>query len=367
MGRIAISLSGDGRGHATRVRAIVDHLRVDHAISIYTSGDAFEMLAPAYRGTDVVVNKLECLRFGYDASGRVKAMTTALGAARYLRRFPAVLRRLERTLADESPDLVIGDFEPALPRVAARLGIPHISINHQHFLLAYDLSTLPGWLRFHAIYMGWVVRLYDAPAVARVVSSFYFPPLRRGLRHVTQTGVLLRPSVLAVDPQDGGYLVAYWRRQAPPGALDMLGGIGCEVRVYGLGKRSAVGNLRFFEADEERFVADLASSRALVCTAGNQLVGEAIYLRKPVFAIPEPGNYEQYMNAHFVAQMGVGEWASAKSLSRQRLEAFLECSGEYGCNSPLSQIDGLPRAISVVRRQLSRVGGYSVQQDPVVV
>jgi len=79
------------------------------------------------------------------------------------------------------------------------MGIPHVSLNHRPFLLTYDLRSLPSWLRLHTLHMGWLVRAYDCPAVARVVSSLYFPPLRNGCKHVTQTGVLLRPSVLEAE------------------------------------------------------------------------------------------------------------------------------------------------------------------------
>jgi uncharacterized protein (TIGR00661 family) len=368
MAKVAISLSGDGRGHATRVRALVERLREDHAVTIYTSGDAYSMLGPAYANSEVRVLRLECLRFGYDRDGKVRLGATLAGAASYLRRFPGLVSELAGSLSRDMPDLVISDFEPALPRAAARLGIPHISINHQHFLLTYDLRSLPAWLRVHASYMGLVVRLYDAPAVARVVSSFYFPPLKLGCGNVTQTGVLLRPQVLDAEVSNrGGHIVAYWRRQAPQGAMDALRGLDCEVRVYGLGARRAEGNLRFFAADEAGFVSDLASSRALVCTAGNQLVGEAIFLRKPVFAIPEPGNYEQYINAYFVARMGAGEWAAPGRFGVERLRAFLDSGDSFGSDLALARADGLPRALAVVRRQLMGVRRLSVAKDPVVV
>ena len=162
------------------------------------------------------------LRFGYGAAGNVSMGRSLAGAIQYLLGLPELLARLRVSLAVEQPDLVISDFEPALPRAARQMGIPHVSLNHQHFLLTYDLRSLPAWLRLHTLYMGCVVRAYDSPAVARVVSSFYFPPLRTGCKNVTQTGVLLRPSVLEAERSRQSHLVAYWRRQAPAGALDAL-------------------------------------------------------------------------------------------------------------------------------------------------
>jgi uncharacterized protein (TIGR00661 family) len=255
-------------------------------------------------------------------------------------------------MAVERPDLVISDFEPALPRAARQLGIPHISLNHQHFLLTYDLRSLPAWLRLRALYMGWVVRAYDSPAVARIVSSFYFPPLRRGPTDVTQIGVLLRPLILEAESSNHAHLVAYWRRQAPPGALESLAALKREVRIYGLGRRVSEGRLRFMAADEEGFVADLASCAALICTAGNQLVGEAIYLQKPVLAIPEAGNYEQYINAHFLAQMNAGSWIAPHKITTAGVRHFLDRAEQFHSTVPNGRMNGLPTALRLLGRHL---------------
>ena len=352
MARIFISLSGDGRGHATRVRALTECLRERHTVVIHTSGQGYDFLARAYAGTEVQVRRIPGLHFGYGAEGNVLLGATFRETARYLHGLPALLARLRVSLAVEQPELVIGDFEPALPWAARQLGIPHVSLDHQHFLLTYDLRSLPGWLRLHTLYMGLVVRAYDSPAAARVVSSFYFPPLRRGCEHVTQTGVLLRPAVLAAEPSSQSHVVVYWRRQAPPGALDALAQLRREVRVYGLGPQESRGPLRFQAADEDRFVADLASCAALICTAGNQLVGEAIYLRKPVLAIPEPGNYEQFVNAHFLAQMRAGTWMASHDFTVERVRQFLERAPQFRSNVPPARMNGLPAALAALRPHL---------------
>jgi uncharacterized protein (TIGR00661 family) len=352
MAKIFVSLSGDGRGHATRVRALAESLRQHHLLIIYTSGQAYDFLARVYAGSDVQVRAIPGLNFGYNGAGKVRLWPTLAGLAKYLQRLPLLLGLLRVRLAVEQPDLVISDFEPALPRAARQMGIPHISLNHQHFLLSYDLRSLPAWLRLHAIYMGWVVRAYDSPAVSRIVSSFFFPPLRPGCDRVTQTGVLLRPTVLETEPSNQTHLVAYWRRQAPAGALEALAQLNREVHIYGLGQQEPRGRLRFLAADEDRFVADLASCAALVCTAGNQLVGEAIYLRKPVLAIPEPGNYEQYVNAHFLGQMHAGTWVAPHQFTIGQLRKFLDRAADFRSTEPAARMHGLPAVLSVLRRNL---------------
>jgi uncharacterized protein (TIGR00661 family) len=364
MGRIFISLSGDGRGHATRVRALAERLRERHSLVIHSSGQGYEFLARTYSGSDVQVRQIAGLRFGYGASGNVRIGRTLIGALEYMRRLPELVAVLQSSLAEEQPDLVISDFEPALPRAANRMGIPHISLNHQHFLLTYDLRSLPIWLRFHISYMSLVVRAYDSPAVARIVSSFYFPPLRPGMSNVTQIGVLLRDSVLKAEPVSGAHLLVYWRRQAPRSALHALTQLNREVHVYGLGHREPHGRVSFHVADEARFVADLASCSALICTAGNQLVGEAIYLGKPVLAIPEPGNYEQYINAHFVGRMNAGTWIAPRQFTSERLSQFLDRAGSFRSTVPASRMDGLPTALAVLHPFLDGTIGAAKPTHP---
>ena len=54
-----------------------------------------------------------------------------------------------------------------------------------------------------------------------------------------------------------------------------------------------------------------------------------MFLRKPVFALPEPGNHEQYINAHYLAESGAGEWSELDTVTPGRIRRFLEKVEEY--------------------------------------
>jgi len=82
--------------------------------------------------------------------GRLDHTATALFAAPYLARLPERVLRWSRELERAGADLVISDFEPLLPRAARQAGVPHSSVDHQHFLVAYDLSSLRPELRLRA-------------------------------------------------------------------------------------------------------------------------------------------------------------------------------------------------------------------------
>jgi uncharacterized protein (TIGR00661 family) len=120
----------------------------------------------------------------------------------------------------------------------------------------------------------------------------------------------------------GDHLIAYLRREHCTGPLKALIRSGSKVIVYGLGERPPLGNVTFKPVDPFTFVDDLATSRGLVSTAGNQLVGEALYLRKPVFAIPEDGNFEQHINAWFLRDSGCGVTAPVERFTREAVWRF---------------------------------------------
>ena len=352
MPRIFYSVAGEGRGHATRVRTLVERLRESCEIVLYASGDAYDLLTRAYHESDVLVRPIPGLRFRYDRRGRLSSLRTGVAAAKYLAALPSVAARLKVQMEREEPDLVITDFEPALPRAAQGLDIPFVSLDHQHFLVVSDFSDLPRPIRRRVPMMRAVVSAYYRGQADTIVSSFFHPPARTGYEDSTRIGVLLRPEVLEAVPSCNGYLVAYLRRTVSNDVLDALDGAGMPVRVYGLGDPPPRGNLSFHPIHEQRFVEDLAGCEALISTAGNQLVGEALYLRKPVLAMPEPGNHEQTIHAHYLARSGAGDQAEMDRLAPGRVRSFVNRIGELRERIDPARIVGNDAAIAAVHRRL---------------
>jgi uncharacterized protein (TIGR00661 family) len=354
MATLIYALSGEGRGHATRAQTVIDALRHEHTIKVYAYGQASELLEPLYRGTDVAVRRIPGLQFHYTERGLLDYPHTVLSAAPYLMQLRERVLALSRELARDVPALVISDFEPLLPRVAARLGVPFISLDHQHFLTAYDLSHLPMKLRWYAHCLSPWVKLYYQGQAHSIVSSFYDAPLAPHSRNVTRVGVLLRPAILnaRASVEHGRHWVVYARRHVPAQFVNALVQLGVPVRVYGLGAQPQRAAVTFHAIAEERFVADLATSAALVCTAGNQLVGEALYLGKPVLALPEVGNFEQAINAHFLATSGMGEMQTFARVDACSLRGFMERVERLRANIEPNKVCGNAQALAVVREQV---------------
>jgi uncharacterized protein (TIGR00661 family) len=331
----------------------VEGLRERHRVTLFASGCAFEMLGAYCRERGVPLHRIPGLHFEYTSEGRVALVRTVGAAARFRVAVAQYVRAVQPALERAQPDLVVADFEPILPRAARLAGVPFVSFDHQHYLVVNDLSALPFALRQQAAMAAPFVRaLYDWQ-VATIVSSFYAPPLKPRFADTTLVGTLIRPEIAARRPERGGHLLAYLRRQAPPQLLEALAACGREVRVYGFGARADEGRLRFLPVDDQRFIDDLATCEAVISTAGNQLVGEALYLRKPMLVLPEVRNFEQAVNAHFLEQSGAG-WAETGRLTAARLGDFLAQSETFRASIHPDRICGNQAALRALERQLVR-------------
>lgn len=323
---------GEGRGHASRARAMVELLRSRHRIVLYTHDEALAFLRTLYADCDgVEVRETAGLKFHY--TGRTIDFTKTIAKGLEFRwNLEQTVRQRAAEIRRDRCALVITDFEPTVPRAAHRCGVPVLSLDHQHVLLTCDLSQLPWRLRAYAASMRPFVRAFGLGQQRTIVSAFYRPPLRRGCEDVVQVGPLLRPAVRQATPSRGGFVLSYLRPTTPPQVVDMLAALDRPVRLYGLGERAPRGPIEFRAINEQRFVDDLAASDAVVAAAGNQLLGEALHFGKPVFAIPERKHYEQCINAAYLKLLGGGGWVTLESLQPDHLHAFFRRLDEYRQN-----------------------------------
>lgn len=364
MGTIFYGMSGEGRGHATRVRTVVENLKDEHDIFLFAPFHAYDLLSNAYKDTNVHVINIRGLNFYY-SRGRLSYFKTCREGTRYLLNWRKLASELDEYVEQYSPDLVITDFEPSLPRAARRHNIPFVSLDHQHFLVVSDLSGLPGWLYNKTRTMSYIVKKYYSGQADTIVSSFYFPPLKPEFSDVIQAGVMLRPEVISAKQSHGDHLLCYIRRFASENILRTLRSCNRDVYIYGLGEKEQDGNLLYRPISIDGFLHDLATCHALICNAGNQLVGEAIYLKKPVLAMPEALNFEQYINAHYLQASGAGDWCRTDDFSPEVLQRFLDRAEDFRGNSYPERVNGNTVILDALRKHLpvSRTSG----KEPVLL
>lgn len=363
MARIYYSMAGEGRGHAVRVRTLAEHLKADHELHLFAPDEAFEFLrrfyGPESPDSQVRLTRIPGLRFQY-TGGKLNLAASIWRGLKYAARgLPQLVRAFRRRIRAERPDLILSDFEPSLPRAAHREGVPFLSVDHQHVLVACDLSALSMELRWYAWWMGWAIRWHYAGRCRGVMTAFYQPPVKAGFDGLRLVGPIIRPEVAALKPTTGDYLVSYLRRMTPERVVAALALGPRPVKVYGLGERPAWGRATFHPIHEQTFIDDLAGCRGVVCAAGNQLLGEALYLGKPVLAIPEAIHHEQRINAYFLREMGAGDWTTLEDFDSAALARFLERLEEYQsvASRLCGRLDGTNDALNAITAELTRGGG----------
>jgi uncharacterized protein (TIGR00661 family) len=310
MATIVYSVNGEGRGHATRVQAIVEMLIPRHRFILLASEDAYAHFRGEYNDhPNVKVSPIPGLKFKYHG-GKLSYVRSVFGSVPFLWNLRSSVRAIERVLLREQPDLAITDFEPLLPRAATRLQVPWLSLDHQHFLSVSDFGSLPALMRWQSRFLRCSIGLFYRGQIGEAVSSFAHLPARNGCEQVERIGVLVRRKIQTIKSRatNAGHLLVYVRGEAPDRFWDALSKIQKPVYVFGKCLPPVLQNIEYFGIQNEKFIRYLASCDALITTAGNQLVGEAFYLGKPVLAIPERGNFEQCVNGWLVSQ-SQGGWS----------------------------------------------------------
>ncbi|MEM1305345.1 MAG: glycosyltransferase family protein, partial [Planctomycetota bacterium] len=160
MPTIFYSVMGEGRGHAARARAMVERLRDNHRVVLYSSFDALEFLRSEYADdAEVDVRETPGLKFHYTA-GKLDLSRTIREGLSLWWNLKGIAARIAEQIDQDGADLVVTDFEPTVARAAHRRGVPVMSLDHQHFLVAYDLSSAPARLQRWAWAMGWSVWMF---------------------------------------------------------------------------------------------------------------------------------------------------------------------------------------------------------------
>lgn len=369
MARLVLSLSGEGRGHAARALTLLQML-TEHEVMVLSPKSQLEWLAEETRLLPNV--RLRCmpsLSFRYHAGGRLSYTKSWLAAAPFIAGLGKSIDRIALMISAFRADLAICDFEPLLPRAATSAKIPLLSLDHQHFLTAIDTRVLPQSLRLRTWFLRPSVKLFCPAADHHLVSSFYSYPQRKSAKNYQQVGVLLRREIGNCASQVGNHLLVYTRRSgAAEHWLEPLRGLGVETRLYGFQHQGKQSCLDFREISATRFLEDLVTCKGLITTAGNQLVGEALAVGKPVLALPEHGNYEQQINGFFVERTGAGLTSASRSLDNKTLHQFTDRLAEFRSNitttSPVGNNDVLHRITQMLPTVAQKAKAIASQSVP---
>ena len=330
--KILYGVVGEGMGHAMRSRVILEHLLqtkgsepAAHEVEIMASGRAAEFLGKRF-GDQSDVNRIHGLHMIYEENRVRLGKTLWSNALEGAGGIPQNIAAYFNLISDFEPDVVISDFESWTYLYGKTHGLPVLSIDNMQIIhrCKHDDDIIEGHKSEFQVTKAFIKS--KLPFCAEYfITSFFKPEIRKPDTRIFPP--ILRREILDHKVEEGAHLLVYQTGEGYASLPDTLRKTGVECRIYGmkrdLKEEQRDGNLRYMPFSEATFIDDVATSRAVIAGGGFTLMGEAVYLHKPMLSVPVGRQFEQVMNGRYLAKLGYG--AMAEDLTDPKtVHAFLE-------------------------------------------
>lgn len=317
--KILYGVPGEGMGHATRSKVVIDYLlKKKHDVQVVSSDRAYHFLNTNFPGR---VYEIKGLHFAFKDAQVSKLGTLLLN----LKKGPQnILFNYTKYLTIEKnfkPDLVISDFESFAFLFAKSLKIPVISIDNMQVMdrCVLDIAINPKEKSNYQLAKS-IVKAKVPGCEHYLISSFFKAEVRK--KNTTLVPPIIREAILNAKVSAGNHVLMYQTSSSITNVKEVLHSLPAEkFLVYGFNKEEADGNVQFKKFSEEGFVKDLASAKAVIANGGFSFISEAVYLQKPVYSFPLQNQFEQWMNAAYVNKCGYGRHFD--TLDADCLKSFL--------------------------------------------
>jgi uncharacterized protein (TIGR00661 family) len=343
MARILYSCCGEGQGHSSRVLTLTLALtQLGHEVKILASHKAFKVLQP--RLPDV--EEIPGFTFVY-RNNRVELLASFWGNLPLVRQRRRIIRKIVKLIGAWQPHLAITDFEPFLPRAAELAGLRCLSLDHQG-VIPFARPALPWDQQIPGLAARSVVWLTDYHTEAHFATSFYYPPLPTGT-NVEFFPPILREKVLAIAPRDDGHVVVYQTSSSFTRLPELLHQLPFHFKVFAYEEREGRdGNISYYPRADERFIEEVGGAAWVLTNGGYTLMSEALYLGKPVFSLPVAWQFEQWLNARYLDDLGYGRMCDDQRDFPMKMQEFLGSLGRYRENIARENFFGNERALARV-------------------
>ncbi len=351
MANILYGVQGTGHGHAVRALTIARFFK-EHTFLFISDSDGYDLLHPEFRVLKISITESPTFHHTLQYSGTVVSFfKDILGRNRKTRTVMGVIKEFK-------PDVAVTDFEPFLQGISRRLGIPCLSLDHQH-IARFCSIDVPLAQRVNLLLFQLAVWIQFRKITKHMVISFFHPELHSTKKHVKVFPPLLRQQVMERTATEGEHVLAYHGYSTTAEFHRFLRSLPHPVRSYGMNEDRTVGNVRYKKKSTEHFLDDLASCRYVVSTAGHTLLSEALYYGKPVMAFPIRNACEQFINGCYLEKNNYGLMNDAFNPSRSVLERFEQNMADYKRNIEKVSFCGNEEILAVLGHYF-RTGEYLV-------
>ncbi|MBI1949600.1 MAG: teichoic acid biosynthesis protein [Deltaproteobacteria bacterium] len=321
--RVLYGIVGEGMGHATRSRVVIEHLLASgHEVRVVVSGRAHKFLTDKLKGrVGIAIDEIVGINLAFDGN----ELDVADSLITNIEKVPDALKKnvdvYREVIGSFDAQVAISDFESFTYFFARVNGVPVISIDNMQVInrCRHDrFVTADKSFAFRVAKLAVKAKLPGA--YHYLVSSFFFPQVRKP--RTTLVPPILRPEILAAKRERKDHVLVYQTATTNQDLIPALQKLPQRFRVYGMGRTGEEGNVTLCAFSEAGFVDDLRTARAVIAGGGYSLMGEAVHLHVPMLSVPIRGQYEQELNARYLQRLGYGQFV--EELTADAVVAFLE-------------------------------------------
>lgn len=302
MARIWYSVLGDGMGHALRSHVVLEELVKDHELLITATKKAYHFLKERYgdivheiEGQELVYKKNEVL-----ASESVKS---------FFMDFPKKsiknMKIIPKLIYDFQPEVVISDFEPAAHYFANILKIPCINIDNVRILAECQVKT-PLGKDFEFRRANFLIRFLHLKSDYNIIPAFADAKPKK--KNTVLVDPIVRKEVRKLKPGKGNHVLVYQTTPTNKPLLKILKKSKNHFKIYGMNGKGKQDNLEFMPFSTTQILEDMRKAKYVIVNGGFSLISEALYLKKPILAIPIRNQMEQEFNGYSLRQKGFGDY-----------------------------------------------------------
>jgi len=307
--RILYGVCGEGFGHSSRAKSILEHLKKEgHEILLLTYGQAHSVLKEF---NPINIFGIEI----YMKEGRLSLTKSLLINQRNfvskLKDYP----KIKKTIDEFAPQVCISDMEPIVPIISFWKKLPLISIDNQHDIIFSKIKVPFKHIRGYIIAKR-AIKTCISKANYFIILSFTKKKSKK--KNVFFVNPILKNEIIKLKPTTQNFTLVYLTKP-DDNLMKILQKCKEKFIVYGQ-KESGKSKNIIYKKKGKTFVEDLRKCKAIVATSGFSLMSEALYLQKPYFAIPLPGQFEQMVNSVYLRDSGCGEYSEKPKL--EELEKF---------------------------------------------
>jgi uncharacterized protein (TIGR00661 family) len=315
---ILYGVPGEGMGHATRSKVVIEYLLRKHNVQVVSSARAYQFLNKSFPGR---VHEIKGFHFAYKNAQVSKTETFMLNLKNAPKNLVFSFSEYLRIKNNFKPELVISDFESFSFVYAKRHRLPLISIDNMQVMDRCVLDIkIPKEEKKNYILAKGIVKAKVPGCRHYFITSFFDAELSK--KNTSIVPPIVRDAISNSKPEKGNHILMYQTSSTLSSVKEVLHKIpNITFYVYGFNKDEKDRNVIFKSFSEEGFVKDLAAAKAVIANGGFSFISEAVYLKKPVYSFPLKNQFEQFVNASYIDKLGYGRHFS--ELTSDNLKTFL--------------------------------------------